>query len=109
MKAMKKVLVSALAAALVVTAAAPAGAAPSPVKAPKAISGKATVKGVTVKTSKKGTATVTAVKSKKATVKVAATIKVKGVTYKVTAIGANAFKNCKKVKKISVAQDYHFS
>lgn len=43
-----------------------------------------------------GTATVTAVKSKKATVKVAATIKVKGVTYKVTAIGANAFKNCKK-------------
>ena len=49
MKAMKKVLVSALAAALVVTAAAPAGAATSPVTAPKAVNGKATVKGVTVK------------------------------------------------------------
>ena len=53
MKAMKKVLVSALAAALVVTAAAPAGAATSPVKGTKAINGNATVKGVTVKTSKK--------------------------------------------------------
>ena len=94
-----------IATALVVTAAAPAGAATSPVTAPKAVNGKATVKGVTVKTSKKGTATVTAVKSKKATVKVAATIKVKGVTYKVTAIGANAFKNCKKVKKISVGKN----
>lgn len=41
MKAMKKVLVSALAAALVVTAAAPAGAATSPVTAPKAVNGKA--------------------------------------------------------------------
>ena len=49
-----------------------------------------------------GTATVTAVKSKKATVKVAATIKVKGVTYKVTAIGANAFKNCKKLSKLTL-------
>ena len=37
--------------------------------------------------------------------RVAATIKVKGVTYKVTAIGTNAFKNCKKVKKISVGKN----
>ena len=79
MKAMKKVLVSALAAALVVTAAAPAGAATSPVKAPKAINGKATVKGVTVKTSKKGTGK------------------------NVKTIGKNAFKGCKKLKTITLA------
>ena len=64
MKAMKKVLVSALAAALVVTAAAPAGAATSPVTAPKAVNGKATVKGVTVKTSRRYSNCL-AVKSKK--------------------------------------------
>lgn len=65
MKAMKKVLVSALAAALVVTAAAPCRCSYISSNSPKAVNGKATVKGVTVKTSKKGTATVTAVKSKR--------------------------------------------
>jgi len=33
---------------------------------------------------------------------VPSTIKVKGITYKVTSIGANAFKNCKKLTKATI-------
>lgn len=40
--------------------------------------------------------------NKKATVTVPATVKVSGVTYKVTSIAKNAFKNNKKLKKITI-------
>lgn len=40
--------------------------------------------------------------SKKATVTVPATVKVSGVTYKVTSIAKNAFKNNKKLKKVTI-------
>lgn len=40
--------------------------------------------------------------SKKATVTVPATVKVSGVTYKVTSVAKNAFKNNKKLKKVTI-------
>lgn len=40
--------------------------------------------------------------NKKATVTVPATVKVSGVTYKVTSIAKNAFKNNKKLKKVTI-------
>lgn len=40
--------------------------------------------------------------NKKATVTVPATVKVSGVTYKVTSIAQNAFKNNKKLKKVTI-------
>ncbi|WP_455056792.1 cellulase family glycosylhydrolase [Jutongia sp.] len=43
-----------------------------------------------------------ALNSKKATVTVPATVKVSGVTYKVTSIAKNAFKNNKKLKKVTI-------
>lgn len=38
-----------------------------------------------------------------AAIHIPATVKYKGVKYKVTSISANAFKNCKKVKKVTIA------
>ena len=106
MKAMKRVLATALAAAVVLSSATAASAAQSPTTAPKAIAQTKSVKvsgnTVKVKTTAKGTATVTAIKSTKKAVTVASTIKVNGVSYKVTVIGANAFKKCKKVKTVTI-------
>lgn len=106
MKAMKKVLVSTLAAVLLLGTAAPASAAGSPVKAPTPKKQIATVKvggnTVKVKTTAKGTASISSVKSSKTSVTVASKITIGGVSYKVTAIEANAFKGCKKVKKVTI-------
>lgn len=44
----------------------------------------------------------TPLNNKKATVTVPATVKVSGVTYKVTSIAKNAFKNNKKLKKVTI-------
>ena len=40
--------------------------------------------------------------SKAKAITVPSTIKVSGITYKVTSIGANAFKNCKKLKTVTI-------
>lgn len=49
---------------------------------------------------------VKAPKSKKAkTVTIPATVKKSGVAYKVTSVGANAFKNCKKLKKVTIGKN----
>lgn len=40
-----------------------------------------------------------------ASIHIPATVKYKGVKYKVTSISANAFKNCKKVKKVTIAEN----
>ena len=46
---------------------------------------------------------VQAPKSKNAkSLSISATVKINGVTYKVTSIANNAFKNCKKLKKITI-------
>lgn len=61
--------------------------------------------GVTLKvdTKKNGTATISTVKkTNKTTVTISATVTVNGVKYKVTTIGANAFKNCAKVKTVNL-------
>ena len=48
----------------------------------------------------------TAPKNKKITsVTVPASVTIKGVTYKVTSIKANAFKNCKKLKKVTIGKN----
>lgn len=50
--------------------------------------------------------TVTAPKSKKVKgVTIPATVKKDGVTYKVTSISANAFKQCKKLKKVTIGKN----
>lgn len=108
MKAMKRVLATALTAAVVLGSANVASAAEtqSPTTAPAATAQTKSVKvsgnTVKVKTTAKGTATVSAIKSTKKAVTVASTIKVNGVSYKVTVIGANAFKKCKKVKTVTI-------
>ena len=52
----------------------------------------------TVNTSAKGVATLTSIKKTTATkITVSSTVKVDGVKYKVTTLGANAFKNCTKM------------
>ncbi len=105
MKAMKKALACALVAAVALCAVnVPAKAATtSPVTVKKApISTTATVKGVKVKTSTKGTARVTYVKSSKKTVSIGRTITVKGVKYTVVEVSANAFKKCTKATKITL-------
>lgn len=54
----------------------------------------------------KGEVAYTAPKSKKVTsVTIPATVKLKGITYKVTSIKANAFKNCKKLKKVTIGKN----
>lgn len=107
----KKGLACALVAALAFTCAAPvtanaAGSATTSVQ-PKAQKNKTAnmAKGVkaTVDTSSKGTATVKAVTSKsKTSISVASKVKVNGVDYTVTAIGANAFKKAPKVKTVTL-------
>lgn len=62
-----------------------------------------TVKGVTYRVSGKKVVVVKAVKSVKE-VSIPSKIEIKGKTYKVTSIQANAFANCKKIKKISMGK-----
>lgn len=90
-KAMKKVLVCTMAAALTLGSAQLASAATSPTQAPKPVT-KNNVKasGVTVNTKSNGTAVLTKAKSGKK-VSVASKITVKGVKYTVTVINAKAF------------------
>lgn len=59
---------------------------------------------VTKSASKNGTVSVCGVKSKSIkTILVPATVKIKGYTFKVTAIANNAFKNCKKATKATIS------
>ena len=104
-KAMKKVLVCTLAAALTLGAAATAGAAGSPTtaKEPEAQTNVKATNGAKVNTTDDGTATLKAAKkSSKKSVTVSSTVTVNGVKYTVTVIGANAFANCKKATKITL-------
>lgn len=107
----KKGLACALVAALAFTCAAPvtANAAGSPTTAPQPVkqsSASATVGGVkksTVSTAKNGTATLKAIgKTSKKSISVASTVKVGKVTYKVTTVGANAFKKATKATKVTL-------
>ena len=50
-----------------------------------------------------GTVKVTGLKTKSVkSVVIPKTVKIGGYTFKVTAIGTNAFKNCKKLKKVTI-------
>lgn len=105
-KAMKKVLVGIMAAALTLGVTANAGAATaSPntsVKAVTASNVKAS-NGSKVNTNKNGTATVKTIKAtSKKSVTLASTVKVNGVSYKVTTVGEKAFANAKKATKITL-------
>ena len=99
-KAMKKVLVCAMAAALTLGSAASASAVQSPTNSVTPVT-KSNVKasnGTTVNVNKNGTAAVKAVKATKSkSVTVSATVKVNGVTYKVTTVNAKAFAKATKV------------
>lgn len=103
-KTLKRVLACTLAAALSLGTAVTSMAAPSPVVSEKPISEKNVLsdnKFYTVDTNKSGTLTIVNSKATgKAKKTVAAKVKVKGVKYTVTAIGANAFKSWKKVKTL---------
>lgn len=108
----KKGLACALVAALTFAAAAPVAVdaadspttAPAPKKEQNVVADKSTT-GITptVNTGKSGVATLTSVKkTSKKTVTVASTVKVNGVSYKVTTIDAKAFANCTKATKVSL-------
>ena len=56
----------------------------------------------TVRVGSKGTASVTKVSSTKATVKIDAYANADGIKYKVTAVSAKAFANCKNMTKVSL-------
>ncbi|MBP3702972.1 MAG: leucine-rich repeat protein [Lachnospiraceae bacterium] len=103
-KALKRVLVCTLAAAVTLGSAGVASAAQSPtqsVEPEKNASVK--VSNVTVSTTEKGTATLKKIaKTNKKSVVVASKVKVDGVTYTVTIINANAFANCKKATKVTI-------
>ena len=67
--------------------------------------GKAKYK-ITKSDAKKGTVSFVAPANKKATtVTIPSTVKIKGVTFKVTAIEKNAFKNNKKVKNVTIGKN----
>lgn len=104
-KAMKKVLVCAMAAALTLGSAASASAVQSPTTSVTPVT-KSNVKasnGTTVNVNKNGTAAVKAVKATKSkSVTVSATVKVNGVTYKVTTVNAKAFAKATKATKITL-------
>jgi hypothetical protein len=58
---------------------------------------------ITKSSKKKGTVAVVGVKSKKLTsVKIGKTIMYKGYKFKITSISVGAFKNCKKLKKVTI-------
>ncbi len=70
---------------------------------------KLTAKGVSYQVTsaaeKNPTVTYAGSKKKKATVTIPATVKINNVTYKVTSIAANAFKNNKKLKKVVIGKN----
>ena len=108
-KTLKKLLVCTLAAALTFGSVSAASAAQSPVtsvepEANTAVKAEKT-NGIvaTVDTKANGTASLgTIAKTSKKSVVVAAKVTVNGVSYKVTVIKANAFKNCAKAKNITL-------
>lgn len=65
------------------------------------------ISGITYKitNSKKKTAEVSKASKSIKTAKIAATVKIKGKTYKVTSVSKNAFKNCKKLTKVTVGKN----
>lgn len=104
-KALKKVLVCTLAAALTFGSASAAGAATqSPTTSVQPTEQNDVKVGrVTVDTADDGTASLVQVaKTTKKSVTVASTVTVNGVKYTVTTIGAKAFANAKKAKKITL-------
>lgn len=104
-KAIKKVIVCAMVAALTVGSAASAKVS-SPTKSPVKPVTKENVKatnGSKVDVKKNGTADLNSIpKTNKKSVTVASTVKVNGVTYKVTTVSAKAFKNAAKATKITL-------
>ena len=63
------------------------------------------VSGYSYKVTGKNTVSVVGVSNKKKTsVTVKNTVKIGGITYKITSIGTNAFKNCKKLKKVTIGK-----
>ena len=75
---------------------------------PRPVITTATVKGVNYKILNKAkkTAAVTGTNNKKiSSVSIAATVKIDGVTYKVTQINAKAFKGCKKLAKVTIGKN----
>lgn len=110
-KFVKKLLVGILAGTMVLgsvaTSYAATGSATVSVEPEKQTEVKAdkTSTGITptVNTSKNGTAKITAVaKTAKTSVTIASTVKVDGVSYKVTAISAKAFAKCTKAKTVTL-------
>lgn len=111
-KFVKKLLVGILAGTMLLGSVATSYAATSPVVSPTKPVTEAGVKadkntktGITstVNTSKNGTAKITAVaKTAKTSVTIASTVKVDGVSYKVTAISAKAFAKCTKAKTVTL-------
>lgn len=105
-RTLKSILACTLASALALGTAVTSMAANSPVVSVSPVTQRQTTTDnrlYTVDTTKKGTVTITKAKAAGGTKKtVAAKLKVKGVNYTVTVIGANAFKSCKKVKTISL-------
>ena len=85
----------------------PAPQAPAPTVAPSVDYAKNyTVGKNTVKVAEDGTATYVAPSKKTATsATIPATVTVEGKSYKVTSIAANAFKNCKKLKKVTIGKN----
>ncbi len=111
-KVMKKVLASALAAALLVST--PVHAAPSPVTGNVTTNQENAKVDVptgnpdlneNVDTKDDGTAAFVSIDTKDKTVRVPGTVTVNGVEYKVTEIKADAFKNAKKATKIVVSSN----
>ena len=103
-KAMKKVLVCAMAAALTLGSAASASAVQSPTTSVTPVT-KSNVKasnGTTVNVNKNGTAVKAVKATKSKSVTVSATVKVNGVTYKVTTVNAKAFAKATKATKITL-------
>ena len=108
-KTLKKLLVCTLAAALTFGSASAASAAQSPVtsvepEANTAVKAEKT-NGIvaTVDTKANGTASLgTIAKTSKKSIVVAAKVTVNGVSYKVTVVKANAFKNCAKTTAVTL-------
>lgn len=65
-----------------------------------------TLNGIQYKIQSKGTVVVVGMKNKKkTTLVIPATVKIKEKTYKVTQIAQSAFKNCKKLKKVTIGKN----
>ena len=64
-----------------------------------------TVSGADYKVSGDDTVSFTAVKKKVKSVKIPDTVTIEGKAYKVTAVAANAFKNCKKLKSVTIGKN----